>query len=364
MEDAQQEISDLLTDFARAVSFDNLYDSFMEVSEGKWENREFIYYYMNLEENLIDLQNRIVYGLWRPHNTVEFYIREPKLRHISRPVIEDRIVHHAVFRIIEKSLEKYLSFAAYSCRKGRGTVSACDRLQKLYRSAIGNWGFNFYVIKGDFKKFFESINIEVLKIMLMRIIKDSMLLALIFLILDNFEGVGLAIGFLLSQGFSNLVGAILDYYVTDILGIGKYYIRYADDFRIIVPTRKKALEVLYGIDELICCKMHQSLSAKKTKIVKYSGKDTFCGYVICPHHFEAKTNAVKRHERRINHKTDLYNKGTITISQLADTVHSAVDYLIKTGARSEKIESAVLMLYDQGVKTKDFKRLIAERGLK
>ena len=48
----------------------------------------------------------------------------------------------------------------------------------------------------------------------------------------------------------------------------------------------------------------------------------------------------------------------------AYSTHSAVDYLIKTDARSEKIESAVLMLYDQGVKAKDFKRLIAERGLK
>ena len=128
--------------------------------------------------------------------------------------------------------------------------------------------------------------------------------------------------------------------------------------------RKKALEVLYSIDELICGKMHQSLSEGKTKIVRYSGKDTFCGYVVCPHHFEAKTNAIKRHERRINHKNSLYNTGIITLTQFADTVHSAVDYLIKTGARSEKIESAVLMLYDQGVKTKDFKRLIAERGLK
>ena len=350
--------------FEEFVSLDNLIAAYQAVAEGKSENEEFIIYSLNLEENLINLQNRLIAGTWRPHNTVDFYIREPKLRHISRPVIEDRIVHHAILQIIEEYLDDYISQASYACRKGRGTHAAVDKLQMIYRSAIGRWGFDFCVIKGDFRKFFESINVDVLKDMLSRLIPDERLLSLIFLILDGFEGKGLPIGFLLSQGFSNLVGSIVDYYVTDILGVGKYYIRYADDFRIIVHTRREAMNVLYAVDDLVCRKMHQSLSEGKTKIVRYSGKDTFCGYVVCPHHLEAKKETVKRHERRIGKKMRLYEGGRITLQKVADSVHSAVDYLIKTDARSEKIENAVLMLYNEGIKTKDFKKLVTERGLK
>ena len=350
--------------FEEFVSLDNLIAAYQAVAEGKSENEEFIIYSLNLEENLIGLQNRLIAGTWRPHNTVDFYIREPKLRHISRPVIEDRIVHHAILQVIETYLDDYISQASYACRKGRGTHVAVDKLQMIYRSAIGRFGFDFYVIKGDFKKFFESINVDVLKEMLFRLILDERLLSLIFLILDGFEGKGLPIGFLLSQGFSNLVGSIVDYYVTDILGVGKYYIRYADDFRIIVHTRREAMNVLYAVDDLVCRKMHQSLSENKTKIVRYSGKDTFCGYVVCPHHLEAKSETVRRHERRIGKKMRLYEGGSITLQRVADSTHSAVDYLIKTDARSESIERHVLTLYNLGIKTKDFKKLVTERGLK
>lgn len=349
--------------FEEFVSLDNLIRAFQDVAEGKSENEEFIIYSLNLEENLINLQNRLVTGIWRPHNTVDFYIREPKLRHISRPVIEDRIVHHAILQVIEEYLDDYFSQSSYACRKGRGTHAAVDKLQMIYRSAIGRWGFDFCVIKGDFRKFFESINIDVLKEMLSRLIADERLLSLIFLILDGFEGKGLPIGFLLSQGFSNLVGSIVDYFVTDILGVGKYYIRYADDFRIIVHTRQEAMAVLYAVDDLVCNKMHQSLSEEKTEIVRYSGGDTFCGYVVCPHHLEAKRETVKRHERRIGKKMRLYEEGKITLQKVADSVHSAVDYLIKTGARSEKIENAVLFLYKNDIKTRDFKKLISSLGL-
>ena len=299
--------------FEEFVSLDNLIAAYQAVEKGKSENEEFVIYSLNLEENLINLQNRLIAGTWRPHNTVDFYIREPKLRHISRPVIEDRIVHHAILQVIEEYLDSYISQASYACRKGRGTHSAVDKLQMIYRSAIGRFGFDFYVIKGDFRKFFESINVDV-------------------------------------------------YYVTDILGVGKYYIRYADDFRIIVHTRREAMNVLYAVDDLVCRKMHQSLSESKTKIVKYSGKDTFCGYVVCPHHLEAKSETVRRHERRIGKKMRLYEGGSITLQRVADSTHSAVDYLIKTGERSEKIESAVLFLYKNNIKTRDFKNLISLRG--
>lgn len=350
--------------FEEFVSLDNLITAYQDVAKGKSENEEFMLYSLNLEENLINLQNGLIAGNWRPHNTVDFYIREPKLRHISRPVIEDRIVHHAILQVIEEYLDKYISQASYACRKGRGTHAAVDKLQAIYRSAIGRWGFNFCVIKGDFRKFFESINVDVLKNMLSRLIPDERLISLIFFILDGFEGKGLPIGFLLSQGFSNLVGSIVDYFVTDILGVGKYYIRYADDFRVIVHTRAEAMNVLYAVDSLVCNKMHQSLSENKTKIVRYSGKDTFCGFVVRPHRLEAKSDTVKRHERRIGKKMRMYKeRESITMQKVADSVHSAVDYLLKTGARSEVIENTVLFLYKNNINTRDFRKFLSSRGL-
>ena len=113
------------------ASFDNLYSAFEEVAKGKRTKPEFVLYALKAEENIINLQNKLINKLWHPHKTVDFFVREPKLRFISRPLIEDRIVHHAIMRVISPLFNKYWSPASFACIVGRGNLKACERLQKL-----------------------------------------------------------------------------------------------------------------------------------------------------------------------------------------------------------------------------------------
>lgn len=331
-----------LTMLGEIASYDNLLSAYDKVAHGKRSRPEFMRYALRIEENIINLSNRLANKMWRPHGTVDFYVIEPKLRFISRPVIEDRIVHHAICNVIEPILEKYWSFASYACIKGRGNTNACIRLQRLYRSAIGKYGFNFYVISGDFKSFFKLVNLDVYRIMLEKVIKDRDTVELLMLIAESYEGEGLPIGFLTSQHAANLVLSAFDYLITDILGIGKWYVRQMDDFRIIVKDKETAYNILNNLYEFADNKLHQPLSDKKTRVWKFKGCDKFCGYIIRPHRLSAISDTAKRHERRITKHNKMFMEGRIAEEKLISSVSGAIDYFLRTNRPSKIIDDVIL----------------------
>ena len=121
-----------------------------------------------------------------------------------------------------------------------------------------------YCLKIDVRKFYPSINHEVLKGVVRRKIKDSRLLALLDEIIDSNVNTdipirnfvtdpetgelvatalnGVPIGNYLSQYFANLFLAYFDHWLKEKKRV-KYYWRYADDIVILAPT-KEELHVL------------------------------------------------------------------------------------------------------------------------
>ena len=106
------------------VSFDNLLEAFNEVARGKRYKREFQEFYQNLEENLISIQNELIWRTYQPEPTVTFPIREPKLRLITRPHIKDRVVHHALIRVVQPYFERVFHDSSFSCRPGAEYIEA------------------------------------------------------------------------------------------------------------------------------------------------------------------------------------------------------------------------------------------------
>lgn len=294
------------------------------ISKRRYE--DLVSFELEWEENLITIQNELIYNTYKPTETETFTVREPKERNITSLVsMRDEIVQHALYEVITPHLERYYHPMSYACRDGRGAHAACNKLQEHMRSAIGRWGYkNYYVIKGDFKSYFKTIYHPYAKFMFSRIFSDKDLLDLIYTIIDfsNGEGIssehGQAIGVLLSQHTANLLATPLDYFITDELK-APLYIRYMDDFRVYVKTREEAERILEAIDEFVSGKMVQELSQKKTYIEEAKRYDTFCGYKVYPHHFEPKTATLRRIERHIGKKIRKYKKGKIDLKKLEDT---------------------------------------------
>lgn len=210
--------------YEKVIQFENLLKSAKKAYKGTRKNKENTEYMLNLENKLVELKQRLTLHIYTPKPHKIFHIYEPKEREISVASFEDRIVHHAVVNILEPIYEKQFIYHSYACRKSKGTHKAIFKAQEYMKK-------NKWYLKCDIRKYFRSINHEILLKILKKKIIDEKLNQLIKKIITNVgeKDKGLPIGNLTSQFFANLYLNELDYYIKQEIR-QKYYIRYMDDF--------------------------------------------------------------------------------------------------------------------------------------
>lgn len=170
-----------------------------------------------------------------------YTIYEPKERLIFRlPYYPDRITHHAIMNIMEPVWVNIFIKNTYSCIKGRGI----HKLAKDLKKALNAKEETKYCLKLDIRKFYPSINHDILLKIIKRKVKDKKLLQLLSEIIYSAEGV--PIGNYLSQFFANLYLAYFDHWVKEELQC-KYYFRYADDIVILSNNKQFLRNVLLAI---------------------------------------------------------------------------------------------------------------------
>ncbi len=85
--------------FDRIVSFENLYEAYLEARKGRRYKREIMHTGDKVEAIISDLIFDLLTGEWRPQPYHNFECRnEVKRRMINAPTFRDRIVHHAIYR--------------------------------------------------------------------------------------------------------------------------------------------------------------------------------------------------------------------------------------------------------------------------
>lgn len=171
-----------------------------------------------------------------------YKIYEPKEHIIFRlPYYPDRITHHAIMNVMEPIWTKIFIRDTYSCIKGRGIHALIKKLQSDLRKDPNG---TMYCAKMDIRKFYPSINHEILKSIVKKKIKDKSLLKLLFEIIDSADGV--PIGNYLSQFFANLYMAYFDHWVKEELKV-RYYYRYADDIVLLYDDKNQLRNCVLAI---------------------------------------------------------------------------------------------------------------------
>ena len=112
----------------------------------------------NLEDNLFILHQELKSGTYRHGDYTSFYITDPKLRKIHKATVRDRVLRHAIYRVLYPIFDKSFIYDSYSCRLDKGTHKAVDRLEVFIRKASRNYLSCCFVLKCDIKKFFASID--------------------------------------------------------------------------------------------------------------------------------------------------------------------------------------------------------------
>lgn len=300
-------------------SLEKLNAAFYECAKvSAWKDST-ILYRVNLLKNNVKLRNDLRNGTYRISPTIDFILNERgKLRYIESPIMRDRIVQKILCKdILVPQLTRYLIYDNYASLKDRGTSFARKRLDIALRKFTQKFNGEGYVLKIDIKKYFDSIDHEILKKMVREKIHESdEILNLIDYIIDNSSksNKGLNLGSEVPQILAIYYLNLLDTYIKTVKGI-KYYGRYMDDIYIFAETKEELKELLNEIKEILA-KLELEINEKKTSITKISHGFTFMqvkynvdnGKIIKrPTHTK-----IVRERRRLRMYKKLYDMGEVS----------------------------------------------------
>jgi len=310
--------------FEKIISLDNLFSAWKEFKKGKTGKLDIQEFEFNLEENIFQLYDDLKNDRYKHGAYIAFYVRDPKLRHIHKVLVRDRLFHHAVFRVLYPIFDKGFIYDSYSCRLGGGTHFAVNRLEKFVRKLNRNNHMTVYALKCDIRRFFDSIDQNILTRLIDRKIKDEGARWLIGQILRSFSktpNVGLPLGNVTSQLFANIYLNELDQYVKHQLKV-KYYLRYCDDFIILGQNEQYLLGLVNKLANFLGEKLNLHLHENKIIIRKHRQGIDFLGYVVLPHHRVIRTKTRKRIINKIIDKREEFDGYLISQESFKHSLNS------------------------------------------
>lgn len=265
------------------ISTENLLEAWKEFIKDKRSKKDAQEFSLRLMDNVLELHQELSNKTYRHSGYESFNISDPKPRIIHKARVKDRLLHHAVYRILYPYFDKKFIADSFSCRNNKGTHKAVNRFRAFAYKVSKNNTQACWILKCDIKKFFASIDHQILKNILAKHIKNEDILWLLTQVIDSFNtkdkaGIGLPLGNLTSQLFSNIYLNELDQFVKHKLKI-KYYIRYADDFVFLLPTKNQAGNLIPQINEFLQTELKLNLHPDKVFIKTLNSGVDFLGWI-------------------------------------------------------------------------------------
>lgn len=321
--------------YEQIIDYENLWNAYLNARKGKRFRGEVLEFSHNIEENLIQIQNELIYKTYKIGRYREFYVHEPKKRLIMALPFRDRVVQWAVYQVLEPLFDKQFIQDSYACRKGKGVQRAADRLQYWERKLVRSYN-NPYYLKLDISKYFYRIDHDVLLNMLDRRINDKDLMWLLTIIIrsedtpfgvplgdhgfeeDRIHDIGMPIGNLVSQLFANLYMNELDQYAKHDMKLHNY-IRYMDDVVILHHDKNELHRVLQEIELFLSYELKLQLN-NKTTIRPIKDGIEYVGYRIWPTHRKMSKKTVKKMRARLKYLQNSFARGEVD----ADDIHATL----------------------------------------
>lgn len=363
-----EEGSTLLTD---------VFHAYFDARRHKRNTESQLAFEMDLESNLVALYEEVKNRTYTPSPAVCFLVHYPVKREIFASQFRDRVIHHLLYNYIAPVFEREMIYDSYSCRKGKGTLFGVERMEHHIRSCTDNYRQQAWVLKLDLKGYFMSIDKKILYELIMQTLEaywqrpcgsgdgrtwaermdtDTirfLLRTILFKdptrnceirgdrkgwddlppsksLLKSPPGVGLPIGDLTSQLFSNVYLNRLDNFVKRTLRC-KHYGRYVDDFFIIDTSRVRLKSLIPLLRDFLHDELHLTLHPNKIVLQRHTHGVPFLGTCLKPHrNYAVKRTmgalrlAVRRMEGRIEDREPSYE----VLVKMQRTLNSYLGYLI------------------------------------
>ena len=324
------------------TSFGNLLGAADAAAAGKSKRPDVAAFLLNMEWELLSLQRELTSGEYRTGPYRTFTIRDPKPRRISAAPFRDRVVHHALTRVLEPIFERRFSNNSFACRTGLGTHKALERARDgVCRCA--------YVLKCDVRKYFASIDHGILNAQLARTIKCGQTLDLAALIIAGFDPEesgaeedviryypgddlfspyerrrGLPLGNQTSQFFANVYLNAMDRLIDERLK-PDVYARYVDDFVLFSDSKTRLREMRHAVVEFMES-VRLEIHRGKSRIYRCVDGLTFLGWRIFPDRTRLIRGNVVRFRQRMKEMQAAYSSGRMTWDDVDQRVQAWIGH--------------------------------------
>lgn len=261
------------------TDYGNLYRAYRKAKSGKKFNSSTAKFSTMALEGVTILKEQLENWTYNMSPYNEFKIYEPKERVIKSCSFKDKVVQHCFCdNVLLPRLEKIFIKDNYAGQIGKGTLYGMDRLKFHMIDHYEKNGIKGWILKCDIRKFFYSIDHEILKDIVDYYFSEEYSVWLNHLFIDSTEDPGAPLGNQIAQVHALLMLHGMDNMITGELGI-EHYGRYMDDFFLIHPSKEylvQCLEIIKNFVETLGLNMNQ-----KTQIIPFRKGIKFLGF----HHY-------------------------------------------------------------------------------
>ena len=324
----QQSIKKLSNIWQEILDWKNLLLAYRKARRGKRHQAEIQNFTFNLEYELATIRKALQQHSYVPGDFRQFLVCDNKRRMISAAPFRDRVVQHAVMNKVEPELDRLFISDSYASRKNKGVHTAVRR----YR----HWANYYnYALKIDICRYFDSIDHQLLKQKLERIITDPDVLWLFKVIIDSSpkplnpsvfvatnddlvdlatRKTGLPLGNLTSQFFGNVYLNALDYFVKQELKIPAY-LRYVDDMILLSHSKTQLWEWCEQIEQFLAGERLIIHPNKKQMLPVHHGMDVL-GYRVFPNVTRLSRGSGYKFRRKLKRFAKAYTQYQIDLPDI------------------------------------------------
>ncbi len=262
------------------------------------------------ERRLLVLSSALLGGTYRPGPYRLLEIRDPKPRLIAVATVGDRVVHRSIHDALAPFFDRSFIDDSYACLPERGSHRAVLRFLELQRRFR-------YVLHLDIRRYFPSVDHQILSALLASRLRDRRIAALLETILESgaelyrrprveaFYGSsedgrprGLPIGNLTSQWWGNLYLDGVDHFIKRELKV-KGFLRYMDDLVCFgderAVLRRQRREIAAWLED----QRRLQLNERKGHIRSTELPQTYLGYRLTRQGYDLGPRAVRRFRRQV-----------------------------------------------------------------
>ena len=165
--------------YNKFLTYENLMNAHILSRRCKGYRKEIIVFNLKQEEYIMWLYERLKNMTYKHDKYTAFFVTEPKVRKVEKAKYIDRVVNRWLVDCFLKPiyLPQFIQ-NSYACIEKRGMHKACLDMQNMMKHCKRIWG-SYYILKMDVRKFFDSINKDILLKILSRKIKDEKVMWLI-----------------------------------------------------------------------------------------------------------------------------------------------------------------------------------------